>query len=157
MIKMKVSTSIDYSGLKKLQKQLQKATVEVGYINSPDHWNDKRIGQPIPVAQLASHLHYWSPWRDTFMLSESKKGQVQSIVSDEMRKLGNISVYTFANNVGKRAANQIEMNIHSTKSPPNSESWANHKGFNDPLEYGSRKDETPNLISEIRYTVGENN
>ena len=149
MIKMKVSTRIDYSGLRKLQKQLKSTSVDVGYIDSKDHWLSE-----VPVAQVAANLHYWSPWKGTFMLSDSKKQQVQEIVTTELRKFGITSIDTVARNVGKKAVNQIEVNIKGVSSPANSTEWAEIKGFNDPLVFGSRTGEEPNLISELTFKVG---
>lgn len=149
MIKMKVSTKIDLSGLKKLQRQLRNVSVDVGYIDSKDHWYSE-----VPVAQVAANLHYWSPWRDTFMLSESRVGQVNHIVKTELQKLGTMSITQVATCVGEKAVKQIEVNIKNVSSPPNSQAWADVKGFNDPLVFGSRTGDEPNLISEITFKVG---
>lgn len=149
MIKMKVSTKIDLSGLKKLQRQLRNVSVDVGYINSKDHWYSE-----VPVAQVAANLHYWSPWNDTFMLSESKVNQVNNIVRTELQKLGALSITQVATCVGERAVKQIEVNIQSVTSPPNSKDWADVKTFNKPLVFGSRTGDEPNLISELTFKVG---
>ncbi len=154
MIRMKVSTKIDKKGLRRLQRQLKNVSVDVGYIDSKNHWMSVRDGDPVPVAQVAMNLHYWSPWADSFMLSEQKKSQVQSIVSTQLKKLGFISVAEIAKLVGEQATNQIEVNIKGTSSPSNSEGWAEIKGFNDPLVYGSKIGEEPNLISELTFKVG---
>lgn len=149
MIRMKVSTRIDTSGLKRLQKQLKSAYVDVGWIDSPNHWMSD-----VPVAQVASNLHDWSPWRDSFMLSDTRVKQVQAIVTTELQKFGRISLDSIVRNVGEKARDQIEVNIKNVSSPSNSESWAAVKGFNDPLIFGSRTGETPNLISALTFKVG---
>lgn len=149
MIKMKVSTKIDTRGLKKLQKQLQNTHVDVGWIDSPNHWMSD-----VPVAQVASSLHDWSPWRDSFMLSETRIKQVQSIVATELQKFGDVGFWNVLRNVGEKAKDQIEVNIRGVSSPPNSEAWAAVKGFNDPLIFGSRTGEEPNLISALTFKVG---
>lgn len=154
MIKIKFTTKIDKKGLRRLQRQLKSTSVSVGYIDSKNHWMSVRDGDPVPVAQVAMNLHYWSPWADSFMLSEQKKSQVQSIVSTQLKKLGFISVAAIAKLVGEQATNQIEVNIKGTSSPSNSEGWAEIKGFNDPLVYGSKIGEEPNLISELTFKVG---
>ena len=146
---MKVSTKIDLSGLKKLQRQLKSTSVEVGYIDSKEHWLSE-----VPVAQVAANLHYWSPWKDTFMLSDSKRAQVQKIVTTELKRLGVVGIDTVAKCVGEKAVNQIEVNIKGVSSPANSTEWTEIKGFNDPLRFGSRTGEEPNLISELTFKVG---
>lgn len=149
MIKMRVSTKVDLSGLKKLQRQLRNVSVDVGYIDSKDHWYSE-----VPVAQVAANLHYWSPWRDTFMLSESRVGQINNILQSELSKLGVVSIAQIATCVGEKAVKQIEVNIKNVSSPPNSQAWADVKGFNDPLVFGSRTGDEPNLISELTFKVG---
>lgn len=146
---MKVSTKIDYSGLRKLQRQLKNTSVDVGYIDSKDHWLSE-----VPVAQVAANLHYWSHWKGTFMLSEAKRSQVQEIVTTELKRLGVVGIDTIAKCVGEKAVNQIEVNIRGVSSPANSTEWAEIKGFNDPLVFGSRTGEEPNLISELTFKVG---
>ena len=150
MIKMKISTRMDLSGLKKLKRQLETTKVDVGYIDSKDHWMNKGI----PVAQVASNLHYWSPWKKTFMLDTDNSAQVQSIVTKELQKLGMMSVTQVAACIGQESKDQIEQNIVSVSSPKNSDGWADVKGFNDPLRFGSRTGEEPNLISELTFRVG---
>ena len=150
MIRMKVSTKIDLSGLKKLKRQLETTKVDVGYIDSKDHWMNKGV----PVAQVANNLHYWSPWKATFMLDEGNKSQVQSIVTKELRKLGMMSVAKVAACIGSDAKDQIEVNIVTTSSPKNSDSWAEVKTFNNPLQFGSVTGQEPNLISELTFRVG---
>ena len=142
---MKVSTKVDLSGLKKLQKQLKSTSVDVGYIDSKNHWMNPNI----PVATVAAHLHYWSPWKDTFMLSEDKINQVQKIVTSELAFFGLKSMTQIAKEVGKKAAYQIEVNINNVQSPPNSKEWESYKGFNKPLVFGSREGFEPNLVSEL--------
>jgi len=150
MIKMKVTTKLDTSGLKKLRRQLKQQSVNVGYINSKDHW----MNDGVPVAQIASHLHYWSPWKGQFMLSENNKQQVTDIIRSELSFLSVDNVVFFSNKVGAKAAKQIEKNIINVEVPPNSKEWADIKGFNDPLRFGSRIGESPNLISELTFKVG---
>lgn len=150
MIKMKVTTKVDFSGLKKLRKQLQENTVNVGYINSKDHW----MSEGVPVAQVASHLHYWSPWKGQFMLSEDNKEQVTNIISSELHNINIGSIAVFSRKVGSKAVKQIESNIVNVTTPRNSKEWADIKTFNDPLVFGSRIGESPNLISELTFKVG---
>lgn len=149
MIRMKVSTRIDTSGLKRLQKQLKSTYVDVGWIDSPNHWMSD-----VPVAQVASSLHHWSPWRDSFMLSDTRTKQVQAIVTTELQKFGSISLASVVRNVGEKARDQIEVNIKGVSSPPNSDEWEAVKGFNDPLVFGSEKGYEPNLISALTFKVG---
>lgn len=148
MLTMTVRTEIKTSGLDKLMRQLKNASINVGYINSPNHWNND-----FPVAQLASHLHYWSPWRDQFMLSQSKSDQVKNVVISEMGRFGNTSFDVILENIGVRLRDQIKDNIIAVSIPPNSESWANEKGFNDLLRHGSMIGQEPNLISELTFEV----
>ena len=148
MIKMKVSTKVDFSGLKKLQKQLRNVSVDIGYIDSKDHWMSK-----VPVAQVASSLHYYSPWADSFMLSETKRESIKKLVHSELTKLGFVDIYKVADCIGREGVGLIEVNIKSVNSPRNSTEWADFKGFNDPLVFGSRTGEEPNLISELTYKV----
>jgi hypothetical protein len=150
MIKMKVTTKLDTSGLKKLRRQLQQQSVNVGYINSKDHW----MNEGEPVGKIASYLHYWSPWKGQFMLSESNKQQVTDIIKSELRFLGVGTVAMFSSKIGAKAAKQIEHNIINVTSPPNSKEWVDIKTFNDPLIFGSRIGESPNLISELTFKVG---
>lgn len=149
MLKIKVSTKVDTTGLRKLHRRLKNFHVDVGWIDSPDHWMSD-----IPVSVVASSLHHWSPWRDSFMLSLSKSQQVKNIVASEISKIGSLSMYTIAENVGKKAKDQIEVNIRSVSSPQNSEEWAAVKGFNDPLLFGGRTGDEPNLISALTFKVG---
>ena len=150
MIKMKVSTKIDFSGLKKLQKDLKNNSVNVGYIDSKEHWMNE--GQS--VADVASHLHYWSAWNDTFMLSEDKQSQVQTIVDTALNRLGEVPVRAVAERIAAVAEQQIQSNIIEVTSPSNSPEWVAIKGFDDPLLYGSRSGQEPNLISEITSKIG---
>jgi hypothetical protein len=150
MIKMKVSTKIDFSGLKKLQKDLKNNSVNVGYIDSKEHW----VQEGQSVADVASHLHYWSAWNDTFMLSEDKQSQVQEIVNDLLPRLGRVPFESIARTIGKYGEQAIEENIVNVTSPSNSPEWAEIKGFNDPLIFGSGSGQEPNLISEITSKIG---
>lgn len=149
MIKMKVHTRINIDGLKRLQKQLKSTYIEVGYIDSPNHWMSD-----VPVAQVASNLHYWSPWKDTFMLTDSKKHQLQKIITTELQNFGFISFNAVMRNIGEGAKDQIAANIQNVTSPRNSDEWASVKGFNDPLVFGSKTGEAPNLISALTFKVG---
>lgn len=150
MIKMKVTTKLDTSGLKKLRRQLKQHSVNVGYINSKDHW----MNEGVPVAQIASFNHHWSPWKGQFMLTASNKQQVTDIIKSELPSIGAVSVIEFASRVGKKSVEQIAKNIVSVQVPPNSKEWAEIKGFNDPLVFGSKIGEAPNLISELTFKVG---
>ncbi len=150
MIKMKISTKVDLSGLKRLKRQIQTTKVDVGYIDSKDHWMNKGI----PVAQVASHLHEWSPWKGTFLLGVENKDQVQTIVTNELRKFGMLSLDQVAKCIGQESKDQIEQNIISVSTPKNSDEWAAVKDFNDPLRFGSKTGQEPNLISELTFKVG---
>ena len=150
MIKMKVTTKLDTKGLKQLRRQLQKQSVNVGYIDSKDHW----MNDGVPVAQIASYLHDWSPWKGQFMLSEMNKQQVTDIIKSELSFLSVDNVVLFSNKIGTKAAKQIERNIINVEVPQNNKEWADIKGFNDPLRFGSKIGESPNLISEITFKVG---
>lgn len=150
MIRMKVSTKVDLSGLKKLKRQIETTKVDVGYIDSKDHWMNKGI----PVAQVAENLHYWSPWKKTFMLDVENKEQVQSIVNRELSKLGMMSFAQLATCIGQESKEQIEQNIISVSTPKNSDEWIAVKTFNDPLRFGSKTGQEPNLISELTFKVG---
>jgi hypothetical protein len=147
---MKVSTKIDTKGLRELRKQLKQHSVNVGYIDSPEHW----MNEGDSVGEIARHLHYWSAWKDTFMLSETKKSQVADIVRDEIRFLPNMSVAQWTRRIGQQAASQIEENILTVQIPRNSIGWQQIKGFNDPLAFGSVVGQEPNLVSEITFKVG---
>lgn len=151
MIKIKVSTKIDLSGVKKLQKQLKAHTVNVGYINSPEHW----MSEGDSVGEIARHLHYWSPWNDTFMLSDTKKGQVSSIIREEIPALPRMPVAQWVANVGQHAVSKVQENIRDVDSPSNSDDWEQIKGFNDPLAFGSRIGKSPNLVSEVTFKIGK--
>ena len=65
-----------------------------------------------------------------------------------------MSVAQVAACIGQESKDQIEQNIVSVSSPKNSDGWADVKGFNDPLRFGSRTGEEPNLISELTFRVG---
>lgn len=151
MIKMKVSTKIDTKGLRELRKQLKKHSVNVGYIDSPEHW----MNEGDSVGEIASHLHYWSAWKDTFMLSDTKKSQVSEIIRDEIQHLPNMTVAQWAKRIGQQAASQIETNLLTVTVPSNSIGWQEIKGFNDPLAFGSAIGQEPNLVSEITFKVGD--
>jgi hypothetical protein len=88
------------------------------------------------------------------MLSESNKQQVTDIIKSELRFLGVGTVAMFSSKIGAKAAKQIEHNIINVTSPPNSKEWVDIKTFNDPLIFGSRIGESPNLISELTFKVG---
>ena len=72
----------------------------------------------------------------------------------ELSKLGMMSFAQVATCIGQESKEQIEKNIISVDSPKNSDDWANVKGFNDPLRFGSRTGQEPNLISELTFKVG---
>jgi hypothetical protein len=112
------------------------------------------MNEGVPVAQIASHLHYWSPWKGQFMLSEMNKQQVTDIIKSELISLSVDSVAVFFNKIGTKTAKQIERNIINVEVPSNSKEWEDIKGFNDPLRFGSKIGQSPNLISEITFKVG---
>lgn len=153
---MKMTTKMDISGFKELKKQLERTKVDVGYIDTPNHWLSEKRGHDLPVAALASHLHDHSPWADQFMLSESKTLEVTKSVQEVLAvSFGKVPTYATASLIGVKLAKDIEHNIQSVTSPPNSTEWANIKGFNNPLVFGSdsRVNEAPNLVSELTHKV----
>lgn len=153
---MKMTTKMDISGFKELKKQLERTKVDVGYVNTPNHWLSAKMGHDFSVAALASHLHDNSPWADQFMLSESRSSEVNNTVQQVLSvSFGKMPNHLTANLIGMQLAEDIKDNINNVSSPPNSTEWADIKGFNDPLVFGSdsRIGETPNLISEITHKV----
>lgn len=153
---VKMTTKMDLSGFNELKKQLERMKVDVGYINTPTHWLSAKMGHDFSVAALASHLHDNSPWADQFMLSESKKSEVNTTVQKVLvTSFGKVSPHLTANLIGMQLAEDIKDNINNVSSPSNSTEWADIKGFNDPLVFGSdsRVNETPNLISELTHKV----
>lgn len=145
---------MDTSGFQELKKQLERVKVDVGWIDSPNHWMASIAGHDFTVANVASDLHYYSRWEDSFALSETRAKEVNEVVHRTLDKsLGNVPVHTVANLIGNNLQKIVETNIKEVDSPDNSEEWANIKGFNDPLVFGSRIGETPNLISELKHRV----
>lgn len=148
---MKYSTKVkmDLSGLKKLRSELRLTTIEVGWLDNVEHWS-----RTINVPSLAATLHYDSPWADRFMLDDSKVLQVSKIVKQQLNYFfGCVPLVKLANNIGEELTNQIRVNIIDVSAPANSDEWAQEKGFNDPLIYGSAYGEEPNLLSALSWKV----
>lgn len=148
---MKYSTKVkmDLSGLKKLRSEIRLTTVEVGWLDNVEHWTGD-----INVPSLAAALHFDSPWSDRFMIDDSKVLQVSKIVSQNLNHFfGVVPFSKVANNIGDGLTNQIRLNIIDVSNPANSEEWAEYKGFNDPLIYGSAYGEEPNLMSALSWRV----
>jgi len=153
---MSITTKVkvDTSAFKKLKAQMEALKVDVGYINSPNHWLSSKRGKEFSVAALASHLHYYSDWDDTFMLSDTKKSEVSRTVNTVLNTtFGNIPPTAVATLIGVALGKDIAVNIQNVSYPPNEDRWASIKTFNDPLVYGSAIGSTPKLISEITHKV----
>lgn len=156
MIRVKVKTKVDTKPFRKLVKDVNSRVVNVGYIDSPEHWNNSGLS----VADLAAILHFDSDWslgspEDGFMLDEQNKGvsQVKAILNEYSPLVGHFSIREILDSVGKEGADAIRFNIMSASTPPNSEDWEKRKGFNDPLVHGGRTGDEPNLLSEVTHRV----
>lgn len=136
----------DHSGWDALEKEMNTTSVEVGWLDGKIHWTGK-----IPVAQLASHLHFYSPWEDTFMFSQTKTKQVDSIVQAALLK--GMTFQGTAMYIGKQLEAKLKSNIEAVTTPSNDPKWAAKKGNNKPLQYGSLTGDSPNLISTISSVV----
>lgn len=145
---------MDTSGFQELKKQLERLKVDVGWIDTPNHWMASLTNHSFTVANVASDLHYYSRWEDSFALSETRTDQVNDVVHKTLNtSFGKVPTYQVASLIGHNLQNAVEVNIKAVNSPDNSAEWAEVKGFNDPLVFGSRIGETPNLISELTHKV----
>lgn len=152
-VKIKTKVSINYEGFRKLKKDIEKYKAQVGYINSPTHW-----GGSLTVGELAQILHYDSPWGrfgpdGGFMLDTTNQEQTQKIVNYGLSYLGKMDFKSVVKMIAEEGREVIVYNISQTSNPPNSASWAEAKGFNDPLRFGSAYGQEPNLISEVKAKV----
>ena len=136
----------DHSGFAALEKEINRTSVEVGWLNGEMHWTGD-----LPVYKLASHLHFYSPWQDTFMFSQTKTKQVDIIVQAALRK--GMTFQGTAMYIGKQLEAKLKSNIEAVTSPSNDPKWAAKKGNNKPLQWGSLNGNTPNLISSISSVV----
>ena len=151
---MKITTSLkmDLSALNKFKSEVNRTKIEVGWLTGVEHWRSSPLN-PITVAGLAAHLHYYSDWRGQFMFDSSKKNQVQDIIDSNLSHSLSLDFKSTAKMVGYELAESLRINIIEVKSPANSPKWAEIKGFNDPLIFGSRVGASPNLLSEVGYQV----
>lgn len=153
-MKVKFKIKSNTKVFKKILNEVKKKAVNVGYIDSKDHWTDKNLS----VADVAIQLHYWSDWgreniNNGFMLDNGHEDEIKLWATKNLKNFGTIPFSTLLNMLGKDLANQIARNILETDSPPNSEEWASQKGFNNPLMYGSEIGHAPNLMSELTHKV----
>lgn len=157
MITAKVDMKIDLSGLEKLRKQFSKPkVVQVGWIDSEAHWYGDGV---FTTAALASNLHYWSRWgRDSghsFMIDSGDTAEVNAVVTkfvtSNMLENPNVALH----GIGIALRDVIKHRIETTSSPANADSWAARKGSDHPLMYGSNKGESPNLLDEVTYRIGD--
>ena len=147
-------TTVDMSGFKALQAQLKAIKLDVGYVDAKNHWWAEKTGNYWPVSALAADLHYYSPWADSFMLSETKYNEVNATVHWVLSKsFGKSPLSTVMVKLGNELKDDIVTNIKEVDSPANNEKWASYKGFNDPLVWGSEIGNEPNLVSEVSYKV----
>ena len=143
---MSVTITEDHSGLQALIKEMARTQVEVGWLTPETHWTGD-----VSVPMLASHLHFYSPWQDTFMFSQTKVGQVNAVVRSALN-LGLPLGVTYKY-IGKQLEAKLASNIEAVTSPSNDPDWAAYKGNSKPLQWGSRLGKTPNLISSISSVV----
>lgn len=136
----------DHSGWDALEKEMNRTQVEVGWLNGEMHWTGD-----IPVYKLASHLHFYSRWQDTFMFSQTKTKQVDVIVQAALRK--GMTFQGTAMYIGKQLEAKLKSNIKAVTSPDNDPDWAAYKGNDKPLQWGSLSGKSPNLISSISSVV----
>lgn len=135
-------------------RSIKQNKIKVGWIDSKDHW----MNPGVPVAQVAANLYYDSPWgglNNTLIYDRWHVDQIRSILSKDLKLLGAGTFREVLNITGEHLQQQLVRNIVETDSPSNSGWWADWKGFNKPLQYGSLTGETPNLISEVTYKVGK--
>ncbi len=136
----------DHSGWAALEKEMNSTSVEVGWLNGEMHWTGD-----LPVYKLASHLHFWTPWQDTFMFSQTKTKQVDVIVQAALRK--GMPFHRTAMYIGKQLEAKLKSNIEAVTSPDNDPDWAAYKQNKKPLQWGSLSGRSPNLISSISSVV----
>lgn len=153
-MRVTIKTKSNLTPFKKLIKQVNSKVVKVGWLDSKEHWTGG-----LSVADVAAIQHFDGSWGESnssgsFALDESQKNQVKAIVNQNIHSFGMDSIENILIDIGEDAVATIRYNILSASSPPNSESWAQQKGFNDPLVYGSGQGEEPNLYSEVKFKVG---
>ena len=147
-------TSINMSGFLALKKQLQATKVEVGYVDAKNHWWAAKSGNFWPVSALAADLHYYSPWADSFMLSDTKYAEINTTVQWVLkRNFGQVPFQVVVRKLGEELKDDIVNNIRDVDSPENNPKWAAYKNINDPLVFGSAHGYEPNLVSEVSYKI----
>lgn len=140
----------DHSGFAALEKEINRTSVEVGWLENVEHWASD--GNPtITIPWLASHLHFHTAWDDTFMFSQTRTKQVDAVVQSALRR--GMTFQGTAMYIGKQLEAKLKSNIESVTSPSNDPKWAAKKGNNKPLQWGSLNGNTPNLISSISSVV----
>ncbi len=140
----------DHSGFAALEKEINRTSVEVGWLENIEHWASD--GNPtITIPWLASHLHFHTAWDDTFMFSQTRIKQVDAVVQSALRR--GMTFQGTAMYIGKQLEAKLKSNIESVTSPSNDPKWAAKKGNNKPLQWGSLNGNTPNLISSISSVV----
>jgi hypothetical protein len=153
MIKTTSKTTFNMKGLEKLARKIKRTKIDVGYMNSPVHWQAASEGKSTTVAAIAQHLHDHSPWAGSFMLSEVMRRDVQNIVTDRLDNFSHVPLSVIAKQIGEDAVDLIQVNIQEVGSPSNSPEWVSKKGFDDPLVFGSNYGYTPNLVSEVKWRM----
>lgn len=147
-------TTVNMSGFLALKKQLQATKIEVGYVDAKNHWWAAKSGNFWPVSALAADLHYYSPWADSFMLSETKYAEINATVHWVLKNyFGKAPFKVMVKKLGEELKDDIVNNIQSVNSPSNNPIWASYKGFNNPLVFGSEMGYEPNLVSEVSYKI----
>jgi hypothetical protein len=147
-------TSVNMSGFLALKKQLQATKIEVGYVDAKNHWWAAKSGHFWPVSALAADLHFYSPWADSFMLSETKYAEINATMQWVLKtSFGKAPFSVVVKKLGEELKDDIVSNIQSVNSPSNNPMWASYKGFNNPLVFGSEMGYEPNLVSEVSYKI----
>ena len=149
-------TKVDTSGYRKFKRQAESKVIQFGWINTPVHWANEK--DSITVAEVARELHYNSPWGQensdgSFMIDTTDKQTVQNITFKYLKFLGRNPLPLVQEAIGEAMANEIARRIIDTDSPPNSDAWAQEKGFNKPLEHGSRQAQSNSLLNQVSYKV----
>lgn len=146
---MKLDLKVDTSEFTKFANNLKSTEIDVGWLKREVHWTNK-----ITVPELAAHLHFDSAWKGEFMFDDTPefKRQINPIIGWATKYLSPDTT-TFKMRVGEELVDRLKENIDEVSSPSNNELWAEKKGFNDPLIFGSYYGYEPNLISSISYEV----
>lgn len=140
----------DHSGFAALEKEINRTSVEVGWLENIEHWASD--GNPtITIPWLASHLHFHTAWDDTFMFSQTRTKQVDAVVQSALHR--GMTFQGTAMYIGKQLEAKLKSNIEAVTTPSNDPKWAAKKGNNKPLQYGSLTGDSPNLISTISSVV----